>query len=123
MDKEQIRDLANGFAKMYLRYDDGSEVEKRKIVLSQTEDGWDLNAVYAPIHRTKEVKLVLDFPLLPLDRTEAAIEIAGYLSQRLGNYFRIKKANEGRSKESRSALAKKAVETRWKNRDEDDLDF
>ena len=112
MDRDNIRKLANGFARLYLRYED-IDVSNKRIVLRNRGDVWDLDCVVAPVPKSNDNKLILDFPALPTDKTEGAIELAGFLSQRLTNYFKARSSNEHRSSETRKASAQKAINARW----------
>lgn len=117
MTPEQITAMVNGLTKTIRKFVNSvNQVDKLKVGLVRNdEDGyWDLVIRENFDSKDQTVKLVLDLPEnLSPDNTEALIQIAGTVSQRLSSYFRGVKANASRSKESKSASAKKAVQARW----------
>lgn len=112
MNKDQIKTITNHFCRMTMKqwpFDVGDYT----IILCHPEGAWDLIAV--PKDRLKDFEPVakFDMPDLPADQTDAMIDLAGFISERLARYFAAVKANQNRSPEARKASAKKAIESRW----------
>lgn len=116
MTNNQIRDLVNTFCRTTKRFAGGIDLKGLQILLLRYSDGWGLVVVKKRQKWDGEgvEKLRLDFPDLPEDDLGRIIDLAGFLSVRLKNYFRISKSNAGRTAESQRLAAQKSANARWK---------
>lgn len=110
--KDKITILVNHFVRVELKF--GFADEKTIVALFEHDDGWSLETVPKHDSRLKEAKTRFTLPSLPDDEMDAAIELAGFLSVKLNNYIRAKRAASGRSAEVKSRAGKIAAEARWK---------
>lgn len=118
MDNKQIKELVNYFCKVTLDQIDLSAIDfsTHVLVLRHVDGAWDLiGAPKEDVAKLRPIEATFPFPdELPVhDKMDAAIELAGYISEKLKRHFASVKANQNRSTEARKASAKKAATTRW----------
>lgn len=116
--KDKITTLVNTFVKMGRKFDFKGADGNLIIALFQHDDGWSLEAFPKYSHDLKYAVTRFEFPELPNDPDDAAIELAGYLSIKLNNHLRSKKAAANRSKDSTLRASKAGVEARQKKREQ-----
>ena len=111
---DKISTLVNTFVKMGRRFDFKGAGENLTIALFQHDDGWSLETFPKYSRELKGATARFPFPGLPEDPDDAAIELAGYLSVKLNNHLKSKKAAKNRSKEVIKRASQAGVEARKK---------
>lgn len=114
--QEKISTLVNTFVKMGRRFDFKGADGQLVIALFKHEDGWSLEAFPKYSRELRNASARFPFPDLPSDPDDAAIALAGYLSVKLNNHLKAKKAAKNRSKEVIEKASKAGVEARRKKK-------
>lgn len=114
MTNDQIRELVNATGRRIVK----SGLPKTKngcFVLARVEGEWDITVTEKEAADNID-GMAIKFPIpknLPDDEVGQAIDVAGYLTEKLKRYFAGVRGNQLRTAEQRRASAKKAIEARW----------
>lgn len=121
MNEKDITTMVNEFARMYGKYMDTEyslEGLKAGLIEDEINNCWDLIAC-RPEKDDARFKIIFDLPDdIPSDKTDAMIYLAGFISQKLNNYFKYREIaenlpNNKLSAKERSDAARKAAKARW----------
>lgn len=114
---DKISTLVNQFVKIGMRMGVWRECSGKVIALIEHDDGWSLEVFEKYSRDLKSAATRFPFPELPEDETDAAIELAGYLSIKLNDYIKARRAADSRSAAATKKASMAGVEARKAKRE------